>query len=52
MRKRYHKKARSCPMCKPYKMNGAKRWNVKEESLLKEFEKEKQNSEKNVVDSF
>ena len=29
MRKRYKTKKRSCPMCKPHKMNGAKRWSLK-----------------------
>lgn len=43
MRKRYKNKLRSCPLCKPHKTNGAKRWKIKEEFLLKEFEKEKVN---------
>ena len=41
MRKRYKKKLRSCPLCKPHKMKKAKRWTVREESDLKEFEKNK-----------
>jgi hypothetical protein len=41
MRKRYKNKLRSCPMCKPHKTSGSKRWKVREEFLLKEFEKEK-----------
>lgn len=40
MRKRYKKKKRSCPLCKPHKMKIEKRWNVKEEQKLKEFERE------------
>jgi len=39
VRKRYKKKLRSCPICKPHKMNGSKRWKVKDEALLREFEK-------------
>jgi len=39
MRKRYKKKLRSCPLCKPHKTRGAKRWKVKDEASLKEFEK-------------
>ncbi len=40
MRKRHKLKLRSCPTCKPHKMNGANRWTIKDEVLLKEFEKE------------
>jgi hypothetical protein len=42
MRKRFKIKKRSCPMCKPNKMWWAKRWNNKELSKIKEFEKLKQ----------
>jgi hypothetical protein len=42
MRKRFKKKARSCPMCKPHKMKKAIRWTAKDEALLEEFEKWKQ----------
>jgi hypothetical protein len=38
-RKSYKKKKRSCPMCKPHKMNGEKRWKKKEEVQLREFER-------------
>ena len=41
MRKRYKKKLHSCAICKPHKMHGAKRWKIKEEVLLKEFEKKR-----------
>ena len=39
MRKRYKKKEQSCPMCKPFKMKKAKRWKLREEFKLKEYEK-------------
>jgi hypothetical protein len=39
MRKSYKKKKRSCAMCKPHKMAKAKRWKIREEALLREFEK-------------
>jgi len=41
MRKRYKKKLRSCAMCKPHKMAKAKRWSVKDEAKLKEFERKR-----------
>jgi len=41
MRKRLKHKKRSCPLCKPHKMGGDNRWNAKEFSILKEFEKSK-----------
>lgn len=40
MRKMYKKKKRSCPMCKPHKMHGAKRWKYKELEARMRFEKE------------
>jgi hypothetical protein len=46
MRKRYKKKLRSCPMCKPHKTHGPKRWKVRDEALLKEFEKGNYDGEK------
>lgn len=39
MRKRFKKKARSCPLCKPNKTGGACRWSDKEKDKLKEDEK-------------
>lgn len=42
MRKRNKKKKRSCALCKPWKMNGAKRWKRKEEVLLRVFESGKE----------
>lgn len=41
MRKRYKKKLLSCALCKPYKTSGSLRWDAREFSKLKEFEKEK-----------
>ncbi|MDO8659281.1 MAG: hypothetical protein Q7K54_01640 [Candidatus Parcubacteria bacterium] len=41
MRKRYRKKLLSCPLCKPNKTGGALRFNAREFSKLKEFEKER-----------
>ena len=41
MRKRFKKKRRSCPLCKPHKTHGACRWTDKERQALKEFEKER-----------
>lgn len=38
MRKRTKLKKRSCPLCKPHKMKGANRWNVKEEDRLRRAE--------------
>lgn len=43
MRKRFKKKKLSCALCKPHKMNGENRWKGKDFSLLKIFEKEKNN---------
>lgn len=40
MRKRYKKKKRSCPLCKPHKTKGEKRWKPGEEERLKRAEKE------------
>lgn len=40
MRKRLKLKRRSCAMCKPHKMRGENRWKVREQMLLREFEKE------------
>ena len=47
MRKNYKKKKRSCKMCKPHKMKGAKRWKPAEEASLRDFEKEAQDVTKN-----
>ena len=41
MRKIYKKKKRSCALCKPWKMNGSKRWKAKELQAQKEFERVK-----------
>jgi len=43
MRKRLKKKKRSCPLCKPHKMEGANRWKVMDFAKIKEFEEIKQN---------
>ena len=45
MRKRLKVKRRSCAMCKPHKMGGAKRWKPKDLEELKRFEKEKNDFE-------
>lgn len=39
MRKRMKLKARSCAMCKPFKMRWACRWKRSELAKLEEFEK-------------
>ncbi len=39
MRKRYRRKRRSCPVCKPGKTGHSNRWLSQEEALLKRFEK-------------
>lgn len=39
MRKRLKKKKRCCAMCKPHKRAKCKRWKIKEEAILKDFEK-------------
>ena len=41
MRKRYKKKLCCCAMCKAHKRGKSKRWKIKDEALLKEFEKKK-----------
>lgn len=41
MRKRYKNKLASCPLCKPNKTGHALRFNAREFSKLKEFEKER-----------
>ena len=46
MRKRYKKKARSCPLCKPHKMHIEKRWKPREQAALEEFEKARQVAER------
>lgn len=40
MRKRFKKKLRSCPMCKPHKTGGSNRWNPKELDRLKRAERQ------------
>ena len=40
MRKRYKKKDKSCPLCKPHKMGWENRWKVKELAKLEEDEEE------------
>ncbi len=47
MRKRYKNKKRSCPLCKPQKTNGSVRWSKKDLFLLKEFEKQKIETQQN-----
>ena len=47
MRKRYKKKKLTCGLCKPHKLNGAKRWDDRELESRKEYEKEVQNINKN-----
>jgi hypothetical protein len=39
MRKIYHRKARSCPLCKPHKMAKEKRWTHTELDRLRRDEK-------------
>lgn len=41
MRKRYKRKRHSCKVCKPGKMGLSVRWSPREESRLKEFERQK-----------
>lgn len=43
MRKRYHKKLRSCPLCKPEKAGIEKRWKSKELAAMREFERDMMN---------
>jgi len=40
VRKRFKRKLRSCPMCKPHKTNGSVRWKPKDLEALKIAEKE------------
>lgn len=39
MRKRFKQKKRGCALCKPHKLGWDNRWNAKEFTRLKEFEK-------------
>jgi hypothetical protein len=39
VRKRYRKKRRSCGVCKPDKKGISKRWEGRQEVLLKDFER-------------
>lgn len=48
MRKRLKKKKRSCPLCKPHKMERANRWKTKELAQIQEFEEIKTNCKRNV----
>lgn len=47
MRKRYKKKRRSCPLCKPHKLGLEKRWKNKDLARLEEFEREQLEIRKN-----
>jgi len=40
MRKQYKKKKRSCPLCKPHKMNGENRWKAKDRDFMKRTDQE------------
>jgi hypothetical protein len=40
MRKKYKKKNRSCPLCKPHKMNLEIRWKKKDLDIIERSEKE------------
>jgi len=46
MRKRLHKKKRSCSLCKPHKTGNAKRLDGLALQTIKEFEREKINAER------
>jgi hypothetical protein len=41
MRKMYKRKRRSCGVCKPGKKGITKRWSLKDEHLLREFDRER-----------
>jgi hypothetical protein len=41
VRKRYRKKRRSCAVCKPDKKGITKRWELRQEILLKDFERQR-----------
>ncbi|MBI4262336.1 hypothetical protein HY624_02315 [Candidatus Uhrbacteria bacterium] len=40
MRKRYKKKIRSCPLCKPHKTGHAGRWSKRDLVMIRVFERE------------
>ena len=43
MRKMYKRKRRSCGVCKPGKRGVVKRWTLRDEALLREFDRERNN---------
>ena len=48
MRKMYQRKRRSCAVCRPRKRGIVKRWSLKEEAQLREFERERSHWQRRI----